>query len=102
MTIEINSKGGILKYAQREGQLPSLALIRVFQNAILQFCQSCTSDQINYEATFYGEPSIVFFDQSTRQIVIFNKEDKSLVSAYRIDETRMKSYLATNILGKKR
>lgn len=52
--LEINKKGGIVTYLQRGNKLPSLDLIRAYQNAIKTFCEDPNLSVRNDESTFGG------------------------------------------------
>lgn len=62
---EINDKGGIVPYLRKGKKLPSLDLIRAYQNAIKNFCEDRNQSDRNDESTFRGEPSITFFNKET-------------------------------------
>ena len=78
---EINAKGGIVAYIQKGKTLPNLDLIRAYQNAIKNFCEDPNQSVRNDKSTFRGEPSITFFNQETRQVVIFDRETKIFITA---------------------
>ena len=97
---EINSsKGGIVSYVRKGKKLPSLDFIRAYQNAIKNFCEDRSKSDRNDESTFRGEPSITFFNEKTRQVVIFNRETKIFITAYKLAERSVDEYLTTGNIG---
>ena len=96
---EINAKGGILAYLRKGKKLPSLDLIRAYQNAIKNFCENRNQSDRNDKSTFRGEPSIIFFNQETRQVVIFDQETKIFRTAYKLAERSVNEYLANGNIG---
>jgi len=96
---QINAKGGIVAYVRKNNKLPSLDLIRAYQNAIKNFCEDRNQSDRNDESTFRGEPSITFFNQETRQVVIFNRETKIFITAYKISPDQLIRYLKTGEIG---
>jgi Colicin D len=87
-------------YVRKGKKLPSLDLIRAYQNAIKNFCENRNQSVRNDESTFRGEPSITFFNQETRQVVIFDKETKIFITAYKLAERSVNKYLTTGIIGR--
>ena len=53
----------------------------------------------NDESTFRGEPSITFFNKETRQVVIFDRETKIFLTAYKISPDQLIRYLKTDKIG---
>jgi hypothetical protein len=49
---EINAKGGIVDYVRKGNKLPSLDLIRAYQNAIKNFCEDRNQSDRNDESIF--------------------------------------------------
>ena len=96
---QINAKGGIVAYVRKGNKLPSLDLIRAYQNAIKNFCEDPNQSDRNDKSTFRGEPSITFFNQETRQVVIFDRETKIFITAYKIAERSVDQYLTTGNIG---
>lgn len=96
---EINAKGGIVVYVRKGNKLPSLDLIRAYQNAIKNFCEDRNQSDRNDNSTFRGEPSITFFNQETRQVVIFDRETKIFITAYKLAERSVDEYLTTGNIG---
>ena len=96
---KINDKGGIVSYVRKGNKLPSLDLIRAYQNAIKNFCEDRTQSDRNYESTFRGEPSITFFNEETRQAVIFDRETKIFITAYKLAERSVNEYLTSGNIG---
>ena len=96
---EINDKGGIVSYLRKGKKLPSLDLIRAYQNAIKNFCEDRNQSDRNDESTFRGELSITFFNKETRQVVIFNRETKIFITAYKIAERRANEYITNGNIG---
>ena len=96
---EINAKGGIVAYLRKGKKLPSLDLIRAYQNAIKNFCEDRNQSDRNDESTFRGEPSITFFNKETRQVVIFDRETKIFLTAYKISPDQLIRYLKTDKIG---
>jgi hypothetical protein len=96
---QINAKGGIVGYLRKGNKLPSLDLIRAYQNAIKNFCEDRNQSDRNDKSTFRGEPSITFFNQETRQVVIFDRETKIFITAYKLAERSVDEYLTTGNIG---
>jgi len=97
---EINSgKGGIVSYVRKVKKLPSLDFIRAYQNAIKNFCEDRNQSDKNDGSTFQGEPSISFFNEKTRQVVIFDRETKIFITAYKLAERSVDEYLTTGNIG---
>ena len=96
---EINARGGIVAYLPKGNKLPSLNLIRAYQNAVKNFCEDRTQSVRNDKSIFVGKPSITFFNKKTRQVVIFNRETKIFITAYKLAERSVEEYLATGIIG---
>ena len=96
---QINAKGGIVAYVRKGNKLPSLNLIRAYQNAIKNFCEDPNQSVRNDKSTFRGEPSITFFNQETRQVVIFDRETKIFITAYKLAERSVDEYLTTGNIG---
>ena len=96
---QINAKGGIVAYVRKGNKLPSLDLIRAYQNAIKNFCEDQNQSDRNDKSTFRGEPSITFFNQETRQVVIFDRETKIFITAYKISPDQLIRYLKTGEIG---
>ena len=98
--IQINSpKGGIRAYVQQGKPLPSLDFIRAYQNAIKSFCEDRTRSVRNDKSTFRGQPSITFFNEQTRQVVIFDQETKIFITAYKLAERSVESYIENGEIG---
>ena len=96
---QINAKGGIVAYVRKGNKLPSLDLIRAYQNAIKNFCEDPNLSVRNDKSTFRGESSITFFNQETRQVVIFDQETKNFRTAYKLAERSVDEYLTTGNIG---
>ena len=96
---QINAKGGIVVYVRKGNKLPSLDLIRAYQNAIKNFCEDRNQSDRHDKSTFRGEPSITFFNQETRQVVIFDRETKIFITAYKLAERSVDEYLTTHNIG---
>ena len=96
---QINAKGEIVAYVRKGNKLPSLDLIRAYQNAIKNFCEDPNQSVINDKSTFRGESSITFFNQETRQVVIFDQETKIFRTAYEISPDQRIRYLKTGEIG---
>ena len=96
---EINAKGGIVAYLRKGKKLPSLDLIRAYQNAIKNFCEDRNQSDRNDESTFRWEPSITFFNKETRQAVIFDRETKIFITAYKIAERSVNEYITNGSIG---
>jgi len=96
---EINAKGGIVSYVRKGNKLPSLDFTRAFQNVIKNFCEDPSQSVRNDESTFRGEPSITFCNQETRQVVIFKRETKMFISAYKLTENSLANYIKTGSIG---
>ena len=96
---QINAKGGIVAYVRKGNKLPSLDLIRAYQNAIKNFCEDPNQSVRNNKSTFRGEPSITFFNQETRQVAIFDQETKIFITAYKLTENSAEEYLRTGDIG---
>ena len=96
---QINAKGGIVVYVRKGNKLPSLDLIRAYQNAIKNFCEDRNQSTRNDESIFRGKPSITFFNQDTRQVAIFDRETKIFITAYKLAERGVDEYLKTDNIG---
>ena len=84
----------------RKGQkLPNLDFIRAYQNAIKKFCEDSTQSTRNDKSTFRGEPSIIFFNEETRQVVVFNRETKIFITAYKLSTDQRDRYSKTYEIG---
>jgi hypothetical protein len=88
-----------VSYVRKGNRLPSLDLIRAYQNAIKNFCEDRNQSDRNDKSTFRGEPSITFFNKKTRQVAVFNRETKIFITAYKLAERSVDEYLTTGIIG---
>ena len=88
-----------MAYLRKGKKLPSLDFIRAYQNAIKNFCEDRNQSDRNDKSTFRGEPSITFFNQETRQVVIFDRETKIFITAYKISPDQLIRYLKTGEIG---
>lgn len=73
--------------------------IRAYQNAIKNFCENPNQSTRNDKSIFRGEPVITFYNEETRQIVIFNKETKIFITGYKLAERSVNEYLKTGNIG---
>lgn len=96
---QINAAGGIVAYVRKLGTLPNLDLIRAYQNAIKVFCEDRNQSVRNDESVFRGAPAITFVNEKTRQIVVFGRESKKFITAYRLSSNSLERYLATGEVG---
>ena len=96
---QINAKGGLVAYVRKGNKLPSMDLIRAYQNAIKIFCEDRNQSDRNDKSTFRGKPSITFFNQETRQVVLFDRETKIFITAYKLAERSVDDYLTTGNIG---
>jgi hypothetical protein len=96
---EMNSKSGIVAYVRKGKTLPSLDLIRAYQNAIKKFCEDRNQSARNDESTFKEKPSITFYNAKTRQAVIYNRETNIFITAYKLAERSVDKYLTTGYIG---
>lgn len=96
---EINDKGDIVAYVRKGNKLPSLDLIRAYQNAIKNFCEDRNQSDRNDESIFRGEPCITFCNEKTRQVVIFDRETKIFITACKISPDQLIRYLKTSEIG---
>jgi hypothetical protein len=97
---EINrGKGGIVAYMRKGKKLPSLDLIRAYQTAIKNFCEDRNQSDRNDKSTFRGEPSITFLNKETRQVVIFHRETKIFITAYKISLEQLGRYFKSDDIG---
>lgn len=46
-----------------------------------------------------GKPSITFLNETTRQVAIFDRENRSFISAYPLSKEQIEDYLETNNIG---
>ena len=100
--IKINrGKGGLVAYVRKGNKLPSMDLIRAYQNAIKTFCEDRNLSVRNDQSTFKGKPSITFFNQTTQQVVIFDRETKIFLTAYKLAERSVDEYLTSGNIGEK-
>ena len=88
-----------MAYVRKGNKLPSLDLIRAYQNAIKNFCEDPNQSDRNDKSTFRGEPSITFVNQETQQVVIFNRETKIFITAYKISDNQLIRYQRTGEIG---
>ena len=95
----INAPGGLVSYVRKGQKLPSLDLIRAYQNAIKNFCEDRNQSARNDESSFRGKPSITFFNEDTRQVAVFNRETKIFITAYKLAERSVDEYLTTGNIG---
>jgi len=86
-------------YVRKGNKLPSLDLTRAYQNVIKNFCEDRSRSDKNDESTFQGEPSITFFNEKTRQVVIFDRETKIFITAYKISPNQVIDYLKIGNIG---
>ena len=98
--IEIELNGGLVEYVRNGKNLPSLDFIRAFQKTIKKFCEDRKRSDRNDYSTFYGTNSITFFNQETRQVVIFNRETKIFITAYKLSSTRATDYRESGNIGR--
>ena len=96
---QINENGGIVAYVRKGNKLPSLDFIRAYQNAIKNFCEDRNQSTRNDNSTFRGTPSITFFNEETRQLVIFDRETKIFITAYKLASRNVADYLKTGRIG---
>ena len=88
-----------MAYVHKGNKVPSLDLIRAYQNAIKNFCEDRSRSDRNEESTFQGEPSITFFNEKTRQVVIFDRETKTFITAYKLADRHVREYERTGNIG---
>lgn len=81
---------------RKGNKLPSLNLIRAYQNAIKAFCEDRNQFDRNDESTFRGEPSITFFKKQTLQVVILDRDTKLFRTTYKISPGQLTRYLKTS------
>jgi hypothetical protein len=86
-------------YVRKGKTLPNLDLIRAYQNAIKNFCEDRTQSDRNNKSTFRGDPSITFFNEKSRQAVIFNRETKVFITAYKISDDQRDRYIESGEIG---
>ena len=99
---KINGKdSGLVAYVRKGNKLPSLDLIRAYQIRLKNFCEDANQSVRNDNSTFRGEPSITFFNQKTRQTVIFDRETKIFMTAYKLAQRSVGEYLTTGNIGTK-
>lgn len=92
--VKINrGKGGLVTYVREGNKLPSLDLIRIYQNAIKKFCEDRTQSSRNNVSTFRGQPFVTFFNKETRLAVIFDRQTKIFITAYNLAERNVDEYL---------
>lgn len=99
MAEQIDKSGGIVAYTQRDYELPSLDLIRIYQNIVKTFCTDPLTMRKDF-ITFYNEPTIVFYNEDRCLVAIFNKETKIFKSAYKISRNEFDEFVKTQTLGK--
>jgi hypothetical protein len=97
--MKISGPGGLIAYVQKGGKLPTIEHIRAYQNAIKTFCEDQNLSVRNNQSTFRGESSITFFNKTTQQVGIFNRETKIFITAYKIAERSVNNYLETGNIG---
>ena len=96
---QINKDGGIIKYVQEGNKLPSIEHVRAYQNAMKNFCKDRNLSVRNDKSTFRGESSVTFFNQTTQQVVIFDRETKIFITAYKLSSNQATDYLETGKIG---
>jgi len=74
-------------------------LIRVYQNAIKNFCEDQNQSKRDDLSTFRGDQSITFFNKKTLHCVIFDRETKIFVTTYILEERNLSRYLETHEIG---
>lgn len=74
-------------------------MIRAYQSAIKNFCENPNQSVRNNKSNFYEEPSITFFNQGTRQIVIFKQETKIFITAYKLSDRHINKCLKSGGIG---
>jgi len=95
----INRAGGIVGYVRRGVELPSLDLIREFQNVLKNFCEDPTQSVRYDNIIFRGIPCVAFYNPNTRQIVLFHKETKVYIMAYKLARRHVDDFLEKGVLG---
>ena len=93
------NKVGIVKYVQEGGRLPSDKHIQAIQGALKSFCEDVSKSIKNEVSTFRGEPSITYFNERTRQTVIFQRDGTDLKTGYKMSRNRIDDYLRTGNIG---
>ena len=88
-----------MPYVRKGNKLPSLDLIRAYQNTIKNFCEDPNQSVRNDKSTFRGKPSITFFNQETRRVVIFDQKTKIFITAYKLAKRSVHEYLTTGNIG---
>lgn len=88
-----------MNYVRKGNRLPSLDLIRSYQNTIKDFCEDRNKSVRNDTIIFRGEPSIAFFNQETRQIAIFDQKTKVFITAYKLAERQVDKYIINGNIG---
>lgn len=73
---QINAKGGIVAYVRKGNKLPSLDLIRAYQNAIKNFCEDPNQSVRNDRSTFRGEPFYYVFQSRNSTSCYFRSRNK--------------------------
>jgi hypothetical protein len=89
-------------YLRKGKKLPSLDLIRAYQNAIKIFVKIEINLIEMMKALFEGNLRLRFsikFNQETRQVVIFDRETKIFLTAYKLAERSVDKYLTTGNIG---
>ena len=66
---------------------------------IKNFCEDRNQSDRNDKSTFRGKSSITFFNEKTRQVVVFDRETKIFITAYKISPDQLIRYLKTGEIG---
>ena len=79
--------------------MPPLKLIGAFQNSIKDFCEDSTRSKQNNLSIFRGRPSITFYNGNTRQVVVFERDTKVFITAYKLTEKADVIYVDSGVIG---
>lgn len=83
----------IIEYVAQGGKLPSTDLVRDYIDAIKMFCENNPRVIRNdTTAKFKGDPMIAFYDDSTRQIALFERDTKKFRTGYILTVNQAKRY----------
>ena len=98
-----NTEGGLIPYVQKGGRLPPIKLIKDFQQGIYDFSR-LENTEVNRDAKHYGEktgetPSIMYFNEETRQIALFNQTSGDLIPAEKFRQNYFNKCVKSGQIG---
>jgi hypothetical protein len=97
----IDRTGGIVKYIQRGGKLPSVDLVREYQENTAKFC--CLPDTLQKPISLYQDedlPGHLFYNNNTRVCAIFDATTGEFIMAEKFRRNSLKEMLNSANFGK--